>query len=67
LEKSYAETSGRDTIKLAIRALMETVEASSKNIEIAVMEQAGLRWVGVTGDMLLRPVQHGFGGGGWAL
>ena len=45
LEKSYAETSGRDTIKLAIRALMETVEASSKNIEIAVMEQAGLRWV----------------------
>lgn len=45
LEKSYVESSGRDTIKLAIRALMETVEASSKNIEIAVMEQTGLRWV----------------------
>ena len=28
-----------------VRALMETVEASNKNIEIAVMEQAGLRWV----------------------
>ncbi|GBF92889.1 proteasome subunit alpha type-7 [Raphidocelis subcapitata] len=46
LEKHYAETSGRDTIKLAIRALMETVEASSKNIEIAVMERdSGLRLV----------------------
>jgi 20S proteasome alpha/beta subunit len=43
LEKSYVETSGRDTVKLTIRALMETVEASSKNIEIAVMEPAGLR------------------------
>lgn len=46
LEKAYVETSGRDTIKLAIRALMETVEASSKNIEIAVMETAGLRILG---------------------
>lgn len=46
LEKQYVETSGRDTIKLAIRALMETVEASSKNIEIAVMEAAGLRILG---------------------
>eukprot|EP00879_Flechtneria_rotunda_P002523 GHRR01002721.1.p1 GENE.GHRR01002721.1~~GHRR01002721.1.p1 ORF type:complete len:259 (+),score=84.00 GHRR01002721.1:132-908(+) len=43
LEKQYAETAGRDTIKLTIRALMETVEASSKNIEIAVMEATGLR------------------------
>lgn len=44
LEKQYTETSGRDTIKLAIRALMETVEASSKNIEIALMERdSGLR------------------------
>lgn len=39
LEKSYAETSGRDTAKLAIRALMEAVEAGSKNIEVAVMER----------------------------
>lgn len=46
LEKHYSETSGRDTIKLAIRALMETVEASSKNIEIAVMEKdQGLRLI----------------------
>lgn len=44
LEKHYTETSGRDTIKLAIRALSETVEAGSKNIEIAVMEAgSGLR------------------------
>jgi len=39
LEKNWADTSGTDTIKLAIRALMETVEASSKNIEVAVMER----------------------------
>jgi 20S proteasome subunit alpha 4 len=38
------ETSGKDTIKLAIRSLMEMVEAGSKNIEVAVMERgAGLR------------------------
>uniref|UniRef100_A0A061R933 Proteasome subunit alpha type n=1 Tax=Tetraselmis sp. GSL018 TaxID=582737 RepID=A0A061R933_9CHLO len=42
LEKNYKETSGRETVKLAIKALLETVEASSKNIEIAVMEKAGL-------------------------
>lgn len=29
---------------------METVEASSKNIEIAVMEQGGLRWGGGGGE-----------------
>ncbi|KAI8470233.1 MAG: 20S proteasome alpha subunit D [Monoraphidium minutum] len=47
LEKQYAETSGRDTVKLAIRALSETVEAGSKNIEIAVMERGtGLRLLG---------------------
>ncbi|WIA29889.1 hypothetical protein OEZ86_012358 [Tetradesmus obliquus] len=46
LEKQYVESSGRDTIKLAIRALMETVEASSKNIEVAVMEPGGLRILG---------------------
>lgn len=28
------ETSGRDTVKLAIRALMETVEAGGKSIEV---------------------------------
>lgn len=44
LEKHYAESSGKDTIKLAIRALMETVEAGSKSIEVAVMEKdAGLK------------------------
>lgn len=44
LEKHYAETSGRDTMKLAIRSLMETVEAGSKSIEVAVVERGtGLR------------------------
>ncbi|KAJ9510354.1 hypothetical protein QJQ45_015827 [Haematococcus lacustris] len=44
LEKHYVETSGQDTIKLAIRALIETVEAGSKSIEIAVMSRdSGLR------------------------
>eukprot|EP00891_Asterochloris_glomerata_P006823 jgi/Astpho2/6823/Aster-06499 len=38
LEKHYAETSGKETIKLALKSLMETVEAGSKNVEVAVME-----------------------------
>ena len=44
LEKHYVETTGADTIKLVIKALMETVEAGSKSIEVAVMEKdTGLR------------------------
>ena len=44
LEKSYKETSGKETIKAAIRALTEAVEAGSKNIEIAVVEpDTGMR------------------------
>lgn len=39
LEKHYEEAAGTAAVKLAIRALMETVEASSKSIEIAVMER----------------------------
>ena len=34
LEKHYAETSGKETIKLALKSLMETVEAGSKNVEV---------------------------------
>ena len=46
LEKNWEETSGPGTIKLAIKALMETVEAGSKNIEMAVMERdGGLRFL----------------------
>jgi 20S proteasome subunit alpha 4 len=46
LEKHYEETSGKQTIKLAIRALMETVEASSKSIEVAVMTRdKGLKFL----------------------
>ena len=37
MEKNYEETSGAATCKLTIRALMETVEAGSKNMEVAVM------------------------------
>ena len=39
LEKHYEEAAGTAAVKLAIRALMETVEASSKSFEIAVMER----------------------------
>jgi len=49
LEKHYTEQvadSKTDTIKLAIRALMEVVESGSKTIEIAVMERgADLRFL----------------------
>lgn len=44
LEKGYKETAGKDTIKQAIRALTEAVEAGSKNMEIAVVEaDTGMR------------------------
>lgn len=44
LEKHYAETSGKETLKLAVKALLETVEAGSKSLELAVMERGtGLR------------------------
>ncbi|KAM0887585.1 hypothetical protein ACQ4PT_028919 [Festuca glaucescens] len=44
LEKNYKETSGKETIKLTIRALLEVVESGGKNIEIAVMtHKDGLR------------------------
>lgn len=46
LEKHYAESSGQDTLKLALRALTEVVEGSSKNIEVAVVEkETGLRFL----------------------
>lgn len=39
LEKNYTETAGDETVKLAVRALLEVVEAGSKNIEVAVMRR----------------------------
>ena len=41
LEKNYAETDGDETTKLALRALTETVEASAKNIEVAITTKDG--------------------------
>jgi len=38
LEKNWADTSGEDTVRLAIKALLETVE-SSGNIEVAVLRR----------------------------
>ncbi|KAK2355524.1 proteasome subunit alpha type-4 [Trifolium repens] len=44
LEKNYKDTSGQETVKLAIRALLEVVESGGKNIEVAVMtKEDGLR------------------------
>ncbi|KAK3229712.1 hypothetical protein Dsin_001593 [Dipteronia sinensis] len=37
LEKSYKETSGQETVKLAIHALLEVVESGGKNKEVAMM------------------------------
>ena len=39
LEKNWADTSGRDTLKLAVRALTEVVEGTAANIELAVVER----------------------------
>lgn len=60
LEKHYVETAGRDTVKLAIKALMETVEAGSKSIEVRKQQQACSR----PGARLR--VSRGLGGKGMA-
>eukprot|EP00890_Picochlorum_soloecismus_P004082 jgi/Picsp_1/4675/NSC_02044-R1_20s proteasome alpha subunit d len=39
LEKNWTETSGRDTLKLALKALTEVVEGTTSNMELAVIEQ----------------------------
>lgn len=39
LEKHYEEAEGAAAVKLVLRSLMETVEASGKTVEIAVMER----------------------------
>jgi 20S proteasome alpha/beta subunit len=42
LEKHYEETEGEATAKLCARALLELVEPSSKNIEIAIVGKDGV-------------------------
>ena len=39
LEKNYSEQTAQDGVKLACRALLEVVEAGSKNIEVAVLRR----------------------------
>ena len=41
LEKNYQEVSGKEAIKLSIKALTESVEAGSKSIELTVVEPGG--------------------------
>ena len=43
LEKNYKEVAGHEAVKLCVKALMETVEASGTTIEVMVMEKTGLR------------------------
>jgi 20S proteasome subunit alpha 4 len=75
LEKHYEETSGDATAKLALKALTETVEASSKNIEVAVTtKDAGLKFLsdeevdalleGIKADKEAADAQRRGGGGG---
>lgn len=42
LEKHYQELSGMEAVKMAIKALTETVEAGSKNIEVCGMTSVPL-------------------------
>jgi|Transcript_15558 20S proteasome subunit alpha 4 len=45
LEKNYEEAEGDDAVTLAVKALLEVVEAGGKNIDVAVMTKEGLNFV----------------------
>lgn len=53
LEKNYKEDMGKDeTIKLAVKSLLEVVQTGAKNIEISVMD--GFEQVSVSGVSCVR-------------
>ncbi len=63
LEKNYTENLERaDTIKLAVKSLLEVVQTGAKNIEISVMERYGV--VRVSLIRCCRRRLLGTGGGG---
>jgi hypothetical protein len=63
LEKNYTENLERaDTIKLAVKSLLEVVQTGAKNIEISVMERYGVVRVSLTRCCRRRLL--GTGGGG---
>ncbi|CAG9466986.1 unnamed protein product [Pedinophyceae sp. YPF-701] len=41
LEKNYEESEGEGTIKLVVKTLMETLEASGKTVEVAIVGREG--------------------------
>jgi 20S proteasome subunit alpha 4 len=58
LEKNYEPTDGEDTIRLTAKALLEVVEADSRNIEMAVMDKDGMHPLSETRvDTLVKEIE----------
>ena len=45
LEKNFEETEGKGTVTLALQALLETVEPTSKMVEVAVVTAEGVKYL----------------------
>lgn len=57
LEKNYKEgLSDEETLNLALKALLEVVEAGSKNLEVAIMKRTGIEYL--TGEALSALIQR---------